>query len=298
MPPPPPPPSAGARSEDTVSTPPEVVAPVEPSAATTTAPTEAVDADVDGAAEDPSPLEAAVLHHDFDERSRGVGDGEDLLAPAPTAVPVPNGHRAVDLLAPPKPAPGEVVPQVPVEMLDRGQPGTGEVGLSLEDARRKGVEVVHGFHIDGCPAPIDHLVLAVNGVWVVDAVDVLTGKLERRDEGDWFTADPRLHIGGVDHTYLVTAVREKVEAVAHLLARTDFTDIPVRGVLCFGTVQPGWVGEPFVLDGVMVTWERRLIEPLLDPILIDQPSRNALLQEFVASQLPWQPVVSAELEAG
>jgi len=229
---------------------------------------------------------AAALHHDLDPgSSRNVGEGGELLAPAPPAVSVPNGRRAVDLMGPPRPAPGLRTPEVPAELLDRGDVGEGRVGQALEEARASGLEVIHGVLTEPGLAPIDHLVIAVNGVWVVDAVDQLTGKLERRDEGDWFTADPRLHIGGEDHTPLIAAVRDKVDAVARLLARSDFTDIPVRGVVCFGSVQPGWITEPFVLDGVAVTWRRKLVEPLLDPILIDQPSRNALLQQIVADQV-------------
>ena len=149
--------------------------------------------------------------------------------------------------------------------------------------------MIHGLRIESGMRAIDHLVVAVNGLWVVDAVDVLGGKLERRDEGDWFTADPRLHIGGTDHTELVASVREKVEAITRLLVRTDFTDIPVRGVLCFGSVQPGWITEPFVLDGVAITWRRKLVEPMLEPVLIDQNSRSALLNLLVSARVDPRP---------
>ncbi len=254
---------------------------------------EADGADEAGPTAEPAPLpEQASLHHDLDPSATvhvvdvaDGGDGGDLFAPAPIAVPVPNGDRPVDLLAPPRPAPGASTHLVPAELLDRGDMGEGRVGQTLEGGRVHGLEVVHGLRLEPHLHPIGHLVVAVNGLWVVDAVEVLTGKLERRDEGDWFTADPRLHIGGADHTELVASVREKVEAVNRLLARTDFTDVPVRGVLCFGSVQPGWITEPFVLDGVAVTWRRKLVEPMLDPVLIDQNSRSALLNLLVAARV-------------
>jgi hypothetical protein len=254
--------------------------------------------------DEPSLADQASLHHDLDpsaamhvvDRADG-GDGGDLFAPAPIAVPVPNGDRPVDLMAPPRPAPGASAHLVPADLLDRGDMGEGRVGQTLEGGRVHGLEVVHGLRIEPHMRPIDHLVVAVNGLWVVDAVDVLAGKLERRDEGDWFTADPRLHIGGADHTELVASVREKVEAVTRLLARTDFTDIPVRGVLCFGTVQPGWITEPFVLDGVAITWRRRLVEPMLDPVLIDQNSRSALLNLLVSARVEARPAVAVPVDA-
>lgn len=253
---------------------------------------------------DDAPLvEQASLHHDLDLAAAthvvdvaDGGDGGDLFAPAPIAVPVPNGDRPVDLMAPPRPAPGASAHLVPADLLDRGDMGEGRVGQTLEGGRVHGLEVVHGLRIEANQVPIDHLVVAVNGLWVVDAVDVLTGKLERRDEGDWFTADPRLHIGGEDHTELVASVRGKVEAVSRLLARTDFTDIPVRGVLCFGSVQPGWITEPFVLDGVAITWRRKLVEPMLDPVLIDQNSRSALLNLLVSARVDPRPVAALPVE--
>ncbi|MBX3286978.1 MAG: NERD domain-containing protein, partial [Actinobacteria bacterium] len=251
--------------------------------------------------DDPLP-EQASLHHDLDPSTavpvaEAAGDGAtDLFAPAPIAVPVPNGDRPVDLMAPPRPAPGSAIHLVPADLLDRGDMGEGRVGQTLEGARVHGLEVVHGLRVEPGMHPIGHLVVAVNGLWVVDAVDVLAGKLERRDEGDWFTADPRLHIGGQDHTALVAAVREKVEAVNRLLARTDFTDIPVRGVLCFGSVQPGWITEPFVLDGVAITWRRKLVEPMLDPVLVDQQSRSALLNLLVDARVDARPATPAAVD--
>jgi hypothetical protein len=257
---------------------------------------------VQSGSDDHLQAEQASLHHDLDP-SVSVqvidvadgGHGGDLFAPAPIAVPVPNGERPVDLLAPPRPAPGASAHLVPADLLDRGDLGDGRVGQTLEGGRVHGFEVVHGLRVEAGMRAIDHLVVAVNGLWVVDAVDVLAGKLERRDEGDWFTADPRLHIGGTDHTELVASVREKVEAITRLLVRTDFTDIPVRGVLCFGSVQPGWITEPFVLDGVAITWRRKLVEPMLEPVLIDQNSRSALLNLLVAARVDPRPRPTAPL---
>ncbi|HEX2575906.1 MAG TPA: NERD domain-containing protein [Aquihabitans sp.] len=172
--------------------------------------------------------------------------------------------------------------------LDRGDMGEGRVGQTLEAARVHNLEVLHGLRVAADVAPIDHLVVAVNGVWVVHAVPVLDGRLEKRDLGDWFNADPRLHIADVDRSELVALVRSQVEAVTTAVARTPFSDIPVRGVLCFGSIQPGWVSDPFVIDGISVTWRRRLVEPLLAPVLIDVKSRTALLHALAGAVVPGQ----------
>lgn len=167
--------------------------------------------------------------------------------------------------------------------LDRGDAGEGRVGQTLEAARIHGLEVLHGLRIDPTIEAIDHLVVSANGVWVIRAVPVLAGPLERRDVGDWFTADPRLHIDGEDRSSLVTTVRAQVEAVLAAMVRSSFSDVPVRGVLCFGSVQAGWVKDPFVIDGISVTWRRHVVEPLLEPVQFDVRARTALVHALAGS---------------
>lgn len=197
--------------------------------------------------------------------------------------------------------PPVAVPPPPLELdpslarpLDRGDMGEGRVGQTLEESRIQGLEVLHGLQFSPAASPVDHLVVAVNGVWVVHAVPALEGRLERRDLGDWFDADPRLHIADEDRSALVTVVRGQVEAVTAVLAGSSFSDIPIRGVLCFGSVQPGWVSEPFVIDRISVTWRGRLVEPMLDPVLVDLRSRTALLHALAAAVLSTQVVAPPE----
>ena len=52
-----------------------------------------------------------------------------------------------------------------------------------------------------------------------------------------------------------------------ILASGPFAAVSIRPVVCFGTVPPGWVQQPFVVDGVSVTWRNHLVEPMLDPVL-------------------------------
>lgn len=182
-----------------------------------------------------------------------------------------------------------------VSSVDRGDPGEERVGQTLEAARIHGLEVLHQPTMPVREA-IDHLAVCTNGIWVVKAVAALTGRLERRDGGDWFTADPRLHIGGDDRSHLVAVVRRQVEAVSAVASDAGFSDIPVRGVLCFGSVNPEWVTDPFVIDGISVTWRARLIDPMLGPALIDTRTRASLVQTLASVRSSEQPESDDEAE--
>ncbi len=207
-----------------------------------------------------------------------------LLRPSAAAGPtdIPRADNVFDRVLV---TPGEVPTLDPAMALPirRGDVGEGRVGQTLEGARIQGLEVLHGVRLTAGTGVIDHLVVSANGLWVVGAVPVLDGRLERRDLGDWFNADPRLFVADDDRSELVAVVRRQVEAATAVLARGSFSDIPVRGVLCFGSVQPGWVKQPFVLDGVSVTWRSKLVEPMLSPVLVDLRSRTALLHALAAS---------------
>ena len=164
--------------------------------------------------------------------------------------------------------------------VERGDPGDSPVGRALEMARASGIEVLHDLSV----APgemIDHLVLAVNGLWVIRSEATLDGPLERRDLGDWFTADPRLYVGETDRSDLVDDARDRAVTLRRFLASTSFADIPVRPVVTFGDVPAGWVTEPFSLAGVSVTWGSGLVEPMLDPVMVDNVTRAQLLQVLV-----------------
>lgn len=164
--------------------------------------------------------------------------------------------------------------------LERGDPGDGRVGRLLEGARVHGIEVLH--HLPVAKGEVvDHLVVAVNGLWVIRAEATLDGPLERRDLGDWFTADARLFVGDDDRSDLITDARNRAGTLRRSLASTAFADIPVRPVVCFGSAPAGWVVEPFTLAGVAVTWGSGLIEPLLHPVLVDKVTRARLMQMLI-----------------
>lgn len=174
-----------------------------------------------------------------------------------------------------------LVDDLPVnDGIERGDPGDSHVGRALETARGRGLEVLHHLAV-GPDERIDHLVVAVNGLWVVRSEAALVGPLERRDLGDWFTADPRLYVGEHDRSDLVNDARDRAGTLRRFLASTSFADVPVRPVVTFGEVPAGWATDPFALAGVSVTWGSMLIEPMLDPVMVDKVTRAHLVRLLV-----------------
>lgn len=163
-----------------------------------------------------------------------------------------------------------------IKVWDQGAVGEERVGGTLEQARARGIEVLHDRAIPRSRANIDHLAITPSGVWVIDAKRYLNGELERRDVGGFFQTDHRLYIGGRDKTTLVDGVRKQMDIVATALEGTDFAEVPVRGALCFVDVQLGWFAKPFTIKGVNVTWRKHLVEPMLASVTVDEANRHAL----------------------
>ncbi|CAN5811732.1 hypothetical protein BH10ACT1_BH10ACT1_27750 [soil metagenome] len=211
-------------------------------------------------------------HHDFDGV---VGDRLEALEPDDVPVVHATVHSGLLLTAADVDSGDEV--------LDRGDMGEGRIGQTLEGARVHGIEVIHAHRFGPQATTVDHLVISANGVWVVHAVDALLGPLERRDVGDWFRKDQRLYIDDAERTDLLDEARRRAAVIVEALDGSPFAELVVHPVLCFGTVQPAWVDEPFHLDGVSVTWRRHLVEPMLTPVLLDVETRSALTRWFATA---------------
>lgn len=110
-------------------------------------------------------------------------------------------------------------------------------------------------------ANIDHLVVAPNGVWVIDA-KAYSGKVEIRNKGTFFRPVEELWVNGRNQEKLVTGVVNQASAVEKILAPTH-PGIRVRPVLCF--IDSDW--EPFssAIDhkGVVISRPKKLY-PLLE----------------------------------
>lgn len=211
----------------------------------------------------------AVEDRDVD-RPQHVQSAADLISRLRSASSMPTRRFGDDLLV-----------ERPDPSVNRGPVDDSPVTAALEAARIHGLEVIHRIDVGG--GPIDHLVVAVNGVWAVTEERELTGLLAKRDLGDWFTADARLYVGEDDRTDLVASARDRAAAVRQLLSTTAYATVPVRPVVCFGDVAPGWVSDPFVVGAVSVTWRAHLVEPMLDPVLLDGDRRTDLVSLLAAA---------------
>jgi hypothetical protein len=138
--------------------------------------------------------------------------------------------------------------------------------------------------VSGTRSPIDHLVVAPSGVWVIDANEY-DGRVERRDVGGWFKVDERLYVAGKDRTNLVDGIDRQVAAVEHMLAKEGFDRVPVHAALCFVNSEWGWFAKPFSLSGVWVTWPHKLTDLVLDWNAIPNAEVDRLAR-VVGSRLP------------
>ena len=104
---------------------------------------------------------------------------------------------------------------------------------TLEAAADRGILCLHHRAVPGTSYVIDHLVVAPNGLWVVTAAPEPSGRVEKRDLGDWFSSEPRLFVGGSDASRLHLRAQHTFDAVEAALADSVVDRVPRQGVLCF-----------------------------------------------------------------
>lgn len=91
---------------------------------------------------------------------------------------------------------------------------------------------------------IDHVAVSPNGVWLVKTEPPATGRIERRDVGDWFTAEPRLYVGDQDRSDVAVVSAADEASVARALVASPLESLPIYRVLCFADVPPAWIERP------------------------------------------------------
>ena len=160
----------------------------------------------------------------------------------------------------------------------QGAVGERAVGAKLTELEGEHLVVLHDRRMlrpDGRPsrANIDHVAVAANGVWVVDA-KTHRGRLEvRRTGGILRPVTERLSIRGRDQTALVEGVQRQVDAVRRVLTEAG-ADVPVRGVLCFVGTELPWLDES--IGGVPLRGRRGLAKLLKRPGPLTAEAREAL----------------------
>jgi hypothetical protein len=125
---------------------------------------------------------------------------------------------------------------------DVGGRGEEVVGRSLERRTAKGPTVVlHDRRMPRGRGNIDHLAVAPNGVFVIDA-KALSGKVRIAKP---LFGEARLMIAGRNRTKLSDGLTRQVDAVRAELAKRGDGEVPVLGVLCFTKADLPWFGRKF-----------------------------------------------------
>jgi Nuclease-related domain len=171
--------------------------------------------------------------------------------PSAKTVTCMNCYNPVPSPWPPPPAPGVAGWSADVLSARRGRAGTsyakgaeGEhvVGRLLDSACIGIGHVLHDRRLPESRRNLDHIVVTVAGVFVVDAKNI-AGVPRHMDFGGSLTIDARLCVGRTDRTMWVEGVQSQAAAVREV-ARVD-----VLPILCF-------VGQPapltFTVRGVQV----------------------------------------------
>jgi hypothetical protein len=217
--------------------------------------------------------------------SDGTDVEPELVAEAPVGAPAPaevhhdlRPESTVDLR---DGAPGgaPVTPTLWSEHTERGA-----LRDLLNRTRPLGIEVLHDRQPEGAIHPIDHLVVAPSGVWVIDSMGD-TGRVHGAEATDFLRPAWRLFVGGVDRTVLVDDVRRRAGVVRNVLVANGEGRVPVRPLLCFSDLALGSVTPPFVLAGVLVTSRRHVVEPFSVAPGLDRSSRR-WVRDILADNLP------------
>jgi hypothetical protein len=137
-----------------------------------------------------------------------------------------------------------------------GAKGEAALGARLHRHASQSIAVLHDRRIPGTRANIDHIVVTVGGVFIVDAKRYVNKRPDLRTEGGILRPRvEKLIVGGSDRTKLVDGVLGQVERVRAALANDT---IDVAGVLCFIDADWPLVGGAFAIRGVRVVWPKRL----------------------------------------
>jgi hypothetical protein len=158
----------------------------------------------------------------------------------------------------------------------RGAAGERAVGKSLEQRVSDGsVVLLHDRRMPRSRANVDHLAVALSGVYVIDAKDY-TGKV--RVERPWF-GTPKLLVNGRDRTKIVDGLDRQVKAIRDAI---DDPTIPVHGVLCFTKADIPIVFKE-TIRGHALLYRKALAKRLNADGPLDPATINTLARQLAAA---------------
>lgn len=164
----------------------------------------------------------------------------------------------------------------------QGAEGEERVAKVLHERLGTQAVLLHDRKVPGTRGNIDHLAIASSGVWIIDAKK-FKGKVQKEDAGGFFKSDIRLYVGGRDRTKSVAGLQWQHDAVRRALGDEN---VEVHRTLSFVDAEwPAFFAKPFQLDGVWVSWPRKLPDLIAapGPLAEDDVERIARL---LAERLP------------
>jgi hypothetical protein len=141
---------------------------------------------------------------------------------------------------------------------DTGALGGERLGKGLDRLACNTIKLLPDRRIPRSEANIDHIAVAANGAYVIDAKKY-RGRPHLKIEGGILRPRvERLLVGSRDCTKLVDGVLKQVDVVRSALA----DDAPIRGVLCF--IEADWplIGGSFTTRDVQALWPKELYPQL------------------------------------
>ena len=147
----------------------------------------------------------------------------------------------------------------------QGAVGEERLGRVFATSLPESVIALHDRGMPGSRANIDHIVVAPNGVWVIDA-KLYGGKVRRQTFGPPWRRETAVFVRGRDQTKLIRAMPRQIAAVREAIAPDPLADdIVVRAAVCFVDSDWSLFAKPFEISGVLVTWPQKLVERIAEP---------------------------------
>ena len=161
----------------------------------------------------------------------------------------------------------------------RGDLGEKAVAQSLEQRTADGPAIIlHNRRMPGKRGDIDHLAVVPTGVFVIDAKDI---KGAVRVARPLFGAE-KLLVSGRDRTKLIDGLDRQVAVVRSALADNGYSDVPVRGALCFTRADLPVFGT-LKMRGYLLLYRKALARRLNANGPLDPPAIEALGHTLAAA---------------
>jgi hypothetical protein len=172
-----------------------------------------------------------------------------------------------------------------------GKGSAGESRLAAFVDRELGDRVIalHDRSIPGTRANIDHIFVALTGVWVVDA-KAYKGKVVKRDVGPVWREENEVYVGGRNRTSLAKGVERQVDCVlAALRLDPEAKGTDVYGALCFLESEWDLLDFPFRVGTIWVLYPGALRKRLKKNGPLSREAMERLARRLDLSLPPADP---------